>query len=40
LEKEIKTFKDEYYNEFDLIFNTFRDNKYEHVWPGVCDINI
>ena len=36
LQKEITTFKDEYYKEFDLIFNTFRDNGYDDVWPGVC----
>lgn len=40
MEREIKTFRDEYYKEFDLIFNTFRNNNYEHVWPGVCDPDI
>lgn len=36
LQKEVTTFKDEYFKEFDLIFDTFRKNGYEHVWPGVC----
>jgi hypothetical protein len=36
LEREIQTFRDEYFKEFDLIFDTFRKNGYEDVWPGVC----
>lgn len=36
LQREVKTFKEEYYREFDLIFDTFRQHKYEDVWPGVC----
>ena len=37
LEREIGTYKDEYFNEFYLIFNCFREHEYEHVWPGICD---
>ena len=37
LQREIGTFRDEYNREFDLIFDTFRNNKYDHVWPGVSD---
>jgi hypothetical protein len=37
LQREIQTFRDEYFKEFDLIFDTFRENQYEEIWPGVCD---
>ena len=35
MEREIKTFREEYYKEYDMIFETFRSNKYDDVWPGV-----
>lgn len=35
LEREIKTFREEYYKEFDLIFETFREHEYEDIWPGI-----
>ena len=37
LQREIKIFKEEYEKEFWLIFETFRTNKYDNVWPGVTD---
>lgn len=36
LQREITTFKEEYVKEFELIFDTFRENKYEDVLPGIA----
>lgn len=37
LQREIKTFKDEYYAEWDSIFDVFYQNGYEDLWPGITD---
>lgn len=37
LEREIGTYREEYYNEFEMIFKCFREHKYEECWPGICD---
>lgn len=37
LQREIAQFRDEYEKEYDLVFDTFRKNKYDDVWPGVSE---
>ena len=37
LQKEVRTFRDEYFEEFNMVFDVFYNQKYEQVWPGICD---
>ena len=35
MQREIIAFRQDYYKEFENIFDTFRKNGYEEIWPGV-----
>jgi hypothetical protein len=37
LQREIRSFRDEYYEEFTMIFDLFYENKYEELWPGITN---